>query len=162
MMSASNQANTSTADREIRATRVFDAPRDLVFRMWTEPEHIIHWWGPNGFTNTFEQFDLKPGGVWRFIMHGPDGTDYPNLIVFLEVVRPEKLVYRHGSELEDHPGDFHVTVLFSEQNGKTTLEMTMLFQTVEQRNDTVEKYGAVEGLKQTMDRLVAYIAQQKG
>ncbi|AYV56642.1 SRPBCC family protein [Leptospira kmetyi] len=161
-MSASNQANTSTADREIRATRVFDAPRDLVFRMWTEPEHIIHWWGPNGFTNTFEQFDLKPGGVWRFIMHGPDGTDYPNLIVFLEVVRPEKLVYRHGSELEDHPGDFHVTVLFSEQNGKTTLEMTMLFQTVEQRNDTVEKYGAVEGLKQTMDRLVAYIAQQKG
>lgn len=161
MMSASNQANTSTADREIRAIRVFDAPRDLVYRMWTEPEHVVHWWGPNGFTNTFEQFDLKPGGVWRFIMHGPDGTDYPNLIVFLEVVPPEKLVYKHGSDMEDHPGDFHVTVLFSEQNGKTTLEMTMLFQTVEQRNDTVEKYGAVEGLKQTMDRLVAYLAKQK-
>nr|WP_201033224.1 SRPBCC family protein [Leptospira noguchii] len=154
--------NTSTSDREIRATRIFDAPRDLVFRMWTEPEHVIHWWGPKGFTNTFETMDVRPGGIWKFIMHGPDGTDYPNLIVFLEVIRPEKLVYKHGSDMEDHPGDFHVTVLFSEQNGKTTLDMTMLFNTVQQRNETVEKYGAIEGLNQTMDRLVEYLAKQKG
>nr|WP_207383162.1 SRPBCC family protein [Leptospira noguchii] len=153
--------NTSTSDREIRATRIFDAPRDLVFRMWTEPEHVIHWWGPKGFTNTFETMDVRPGGIWKFIMHGPDGTDYPNLIVFLEVIRPEKLVYKHGSDMEDHPGDFHVTVLFSEQNGKTTLDMTMLFNTVQQRNETVEKYGAIEGLNQTMDRLVEYLAKQK-
>ncbi|WP_420909039.1 SRPBCC family protein [Leptospira noguchii] len=154
--------NTSTSDREIRATRIFDAPRDLVFRMWTEPEHVIHWWGPKGFTNTFETMDVRPGGIWKFIMHGPDGTDYPNLIVFLEIIRPEKLVYKHGSDMEDHPGDFHVTVLFSEQNGKTTLDMTMLFNTVQQRNETVEKYGAIEGLNQTMDRLVEYLAKQKG
>ncbi|EQA70643.1 SRPBCC family protein [Leptospira noguchii] len=153
--------NTSTSDREIRATRIFDAPRDLVFRMWTEPEHVIHWWGPKGFTNTFETMDVRPGGIWKFIMHGPDGADYPNLIVFLEVIRPEKLVYKHGSDMEDHPGDFHVTVLFSEQNGKTTLDMTMLFNTVQQRNETVEKYGAIEGLNQTMDRLVEYLAKQK-
>ncbi|WP_061249704.1 SRPBCC family protein [Leptospira alstonii] len=153
--------NVSTADREIRATRTFDAPRDLVFRMWTEPEHIVHWWGPKGFTNTFETMDVRPGGVCKFVMHGPDGTDYPNLIVFLEVIRPEKLVYKHGSDMEDHPGDFHVTVLFSEQNGKTALDMTMLFKTAEQRNETVEKYGAVEGLNQTMDRLVEYLAKQK-
>ncbi|MBW0435641.1 ATPase [Leptospira yasudae] len=158
-MSAKN--NTSTADREIHATRIFNAPRDLVFKMWTEPEHINHWWGPRGFTNTFQEFDLKPGGVWRFIMHGPDGTDYPNLIVFLEIERPEKIVYKHGSDMEDHPGDFHVTVLFSEENGKTTLDMTMLFKTAEQRNETVEKYGAVEGLNQTMDRLAEYLAKQK-
>ncbi|MCG6166972.1 SRPBCC family protein [Leptospira sanjuanensis] len=157
-MSANN--NTSTADREIHATRVFDAPRDLVFKMWTEPEHINHWWGPRGFTNTFQEFDLKPGGVWRFIMHGPDGSDYPNLIVFLEIERPAKIVYKHGSDREDHPGDFHVTVLFSEKNGKTTLDMTMLFKTAEQRNETVEKYGAVEGLNQTLDRLREYLAKQ--
>nr|WP_201047253.1 SRPBCC family protein [Leptospira noguchii] len=154
--------NTSTSDREIRTTRIFDAPRDLVFRMWTEPEHVIHWWGPKGFTNTFETMDVRPDGIWKFIMHGPDGTDYPNLIVFLEVIHPEKLVYKHGSDMEDHPGDFHVTVLFSEQNGKTTLDMTMLFNTVQQRNETVEKYGAIEGLNQTMDRLVEYLAKQKG
>ncbi len=157
-----NANNTSTADREIRITRIFDAPRDLVFRMWTDPEHVIHWWGPKGFTNTFETMDVRPGGIWKFIMHGPDGTDYPNLIVFLEVVRPEKLVYKHGSDMKDHPGDFHVTVLFSEQNGKTILDMTMLFNTAQQRNETVEKYGAIEGLNQTMDRLVEYLAKQKG
>ncbi|EMY77821.1 hypothetical protein LEP1GSC060_2239 [Leptospira weilii serovar Ranarum str. ICFT] len=156
-----NATNTTTANREIRTTRSFDAPRDLVFRMWTEPEHIVHWWGPRGFTNTFETMDIRPGGVCKFVMHGPDGTDYPNLIVFLEVIRPEKLVYKHGSDKEDHPGDFHVTVLFMEQNGKTTLDMTMLFKTAEQRNETVEKYGAVEGLNQTMDRLVEYLAKQK-
>lgn len=64
-------ATTGAADREIVATRVFDAPRDLVFKMWTDPKHIVHWWGPNGFTNTIHEMDVRPGGVWRFIMHGP-------------------------------------------------------------------------------------------
>lgn len=59
-----NATNTSTSDREIRATRTFDAPRDLVFKMWTDPEHVIHWWGPKGFTNTFETMDVRPGGVF--------------------------------------------------------------------------------------------------
>ena len=85
--------NSSTADREIITTRLIDAPRDLVFRMFTEAEHVVKWWGPNGFTNTNHEMNVAPGGVWRFIMHGPDGTDWGNKIVYTEVVRPERLVY---------------------------------------------------------------------
>jgi len=76
--------------------RVLDAPRALVFDMWSDPKHLAQWWGPDGFTTTTSAFDLRPGGVWRFVMHGPDGRDYQNRIVFEEVVRPERIVYRHG------------------------------------------------------------------
>src|SRR5207253_3226800 len=69
---------TPTAEREIIATRIFEAPREVVFRMWTDPNHIVRWWGPNGFTTTMQEMDVRPGGVWQFIMHGPDGRDYPN------------------------------------------------------------------------------------
>src|SRR2546430_11151240 len=83
---------TVTSDREILLTRVFDAPRELVFKVWTDPEHVGRWWGPRGFTNTIHEMDVRPGGVWRFTMHGPDGVDYLNRIVFIEVARPERLV----------------------------------------------------------------------
>lgn len=73
--------------------------------MWTDPKHIA-WWGPNGFTNTIHEMNVKPGGVWRFIMHGPDGTDYPNKILFIEVVKPERLVYTHGSDEDNDPNQF--------------------------------------------------------
>src|SRR4029079_5782761 len=107
-------AVANAAQNEIAATRVFDAPRELVWRMWTDPDHVIHWWGPNGFTNTIHEMDVRPGGVWRFVMHGPDGVDYQNKIIFREVVRPERLVYDHVSGPK-----FHVTVTFAEQAGKT-------------------------------------------
>ena len=86
-MAGKNDA-ASTADREIAATRIFDAPRELVWKAWTDPKHVAQWWGPNGFTNTIHEMNVSPGGVWRFMMHGPDGTDYPNRIVFIEVVEP--------------------------------------------------------------------------
>src|SRR5438105_6066042 len=84
---------TATADeaRVISATRVFDAPPDLVFEMWTDPKHLANWWGPRGFSITTHEFAFKPGGVWRFIMHGPDGTDYPNKIIWRELVRPQRI-----------------------------------------------------------------------
>ncbi len=75
---------TSISDREIVATRVFDAPRELVFQVWTDAKHVSNWWGPRGFTTTTYEMDVRPGGVWRHVMHGPDGTDYPNEIVFVE------------------------------------------------------------------------------
>lgn len=78
-MAGRNEA--STADREIATTRIFDAPRKLVWKAWTDPNHVAHWWGPNGFTNTIHEMNVAPGGVWRFMMHGPDGTDWPNKIV---------------------------------------------------------------------------------
>ena len=69
------------SEREIVTTRVIDAPRERVFKAWTDPEHLAQWWGPKGFTNTFQEFDMRPGGAWRFVMPGPDGVDYKNVFV---------------------------------------------------------------------------------
>ena len=93
---AAGASSRPTADREIATSRVFDAPRDLVWEAWTDPKHLARWYGPNGFTVTTHEMDVRPGGVWRLTMHGPDGTDYPNLTRYVEVVRPERLVYEHG------------------------------------------------------------------
>jgi uncharacterized protein YndB with AHSA1/START domain len=154
-----NSEATSTADREVVIERVFDAPRELVFDAWTDPNAVSHWFGPNGFTLTNHEMDVRPGGVWRFIMHGPDGTDYPNKITFEEVVEPERLVYQHGSDSDDRTLDFHVTVTFDVQGKGTKITMRSLFATAEARNYVVEKYGAIEGANQTLERLARYLAK---
>jgi uncharacterized protein YndB with AHSA1/START domain len=156
-MSESNMKATNAAVREISATRVFDAPRELVWKVWTDPNHISHWWGPKGFTNTIHKMDVKPGGRWEFIMHGPDGVDYPNMVNYLEVNPPERLVYDHGEKGE--LTYFRVTVSFEDLGGKTKLTMQMLFETAEQRSQVVEKYGAVKGLMQTMLKLREYLGK---
>ena len=156
-MVARNSETTSTSDREIVTTRVFDAPRELVFKAWLDPEHIPQWWGPNGFTTTTHEMDARPGGVWRFVMHGPDGVDYDNKIVYLEIVEPERLVYMHGDEVE--ADQFQTTVTFEEQTGKTRLTMRALFPSAAQRDYVVREFGAVEGGQQTLDRLGAYLAK---
>jgi uncharacterized protein YndB with AHSA1/START domain len=138
----------ANADREIIATRVFDAPRELVFQMWTDPEHVAQWWGPRGFTNTIYEMDVRPGGVWRFVMHGPDGVDYQNKVVYIEIVKPERLVYSHVSGPQ-----FHMTVTFAEQGGKTKVTARMLFESAMQRESVVKQFGAIEGLNQTLERL---------
>jgi len=143
-------ANASELDeaRMIVGTRVFDAPRELVFDTWTDAKHISNWWGPRGFTTTTKKMDVRPGGEWIFVMHGPDGTDYPNEIVYLEVVRPERIVYTHG------PAPiFDVTVTFEEEGGKTKMTMRSIFASAEVRDQVAEEFGAVEGLYQTLDRL---------
>ena len=141
-MAASNAGSnvaTKAGEREIVATRVFDAPRELVFRMWTDPKHIAHWWGPNGFTNTIHEMDVRPGGVWRFVMHGPDGVDYKNKIVYLEIVKPERLVYRHAGEEGTEDVRFHTTVTFLEEGGKTKLTLRMVFESAAGRDRVVKK-----------------------
>jgi uncharacterized protein YndB with AHSA1/START domain len=151
---------TSTADRELVFTRIFKAPRELVFEVWTNPNHVVHWWGPKGFTNTIHEMNVKPGGVWRFIMHGPDGNDYPNKIVFKEVVKPSLLTFDHGWDNEDmdnHPGKFEVVVNFEAKGKSTELTMKMIFKSKEAKDEVVEKYGAIDGNKQTMDKLEAYL-----
>jgi uncharacterized protein YndB with AHSA1/START domain len=140
----------------IVVTRLVDAPRELVWQAWTEPRHIAQWWGPNGFTNTIHAMEVKPGGVWRFIMHGPDGTDWPNKIVYREVVRPERLVYDHSGEGANDPHRFHVTVTFTDKNGMTEIVMASLFPSLAAR-DAVLKFGALEGGGQTLDRLADYL-----
>ncbi|HEV8458393.1 MAG TPA: SRPBCC family protein [Methylomirabilota bacterium] len=144
--------NANTADREIVTTRVLNAPRELVFKAWTDPDQLVHWWGPKGFTNTFHEFDMRPGGIWRFVMHGPDGVDYQNKSVFVEVVNPERIVFDHVSGPR-----FQVVVTFAEQAGKTTLTFRMRFESAAEC-DKVKSF-AVEGNEQNLDRLEAQLAK---
>jgi len=153
-----DQINQSpTADREIVLSRLLDAPRELVFAVWTDPKQIVQWWGPRGFTTTSHEMSVTPGGVWRFVMHGPDGRDYKNKIIYTEVVRPERLVYRHAGEDEHEDVRFHVTVTFEAQGRKTLLTMRSVFATAQERDDVVEKYGALEGARQTLERLAQHV-----
>lgn len=138
-------------------TRVFNAPRELVYEAWTDPKHVPNWFGPRGFTTTTYEMDVRPGGVWRFTMHGPDGVDYPNRVVFSEVVKPERLAYAHDGD-EEGAAQFHVTITFEEQEGKTKLTMEQRFGSLAARDLTVAKYPAVEGGKQNLDRLGEYLA----
>jgi uncharacterized protein YndB with AHSA1/START domain len=162
--SAGIAKQTSSAPRpaaadEILTTRLLDAPRAVVFNAWTDPEQVAQWWGPNGFTNTIREMNVNPGGAWRFVMHGPNGVDYPNKIVYSEVVRPERLVYQHSGD-GDSPGpEFHVTVTFEEQGGKTLLSMRARFGSVAERDKVAKDFGAVEGAKQTIDRLAQFLAK---
>lgn len=148
----------NATDREIILTRLIDAPRDLVFGAWLTPERVNRWWGPNGFTTTTLEMDVRPGGIWRFIMHGPDGTDYDNRIVYSEVVPNERLVYAHGRDIDDDPTLFHVTVTFSEEDGKTRITMRSLFVSAEERR-RVEGFGAIELGNQTLASLEAFVAE---
>ena len=144
--------------RSIIGMRVFDAPRDLVFSAWTDPKHLAQWWGPNGFTTTTSAFDFRPGGVWRYVMHGPDGRDYQSRITFEEIVRPERIVYRlHGGD-DVEPVRFTQTVLFEDIGGKTRLTMRSDFPSAEERDRVIKDYGAAQGLVQTMTRLVEFVA----
>ncbi|MDQ1910789.1 SRPBCC family protein [Paenibacillus sp. GD4] len=150
-------AQTSVQGRELQVKRTFQAPQELVFDVWTDPKHLPNWWGPSGFTITIHSMEVKPGGAWRYIMHGPDGTDYDNVIRYLEVVRPERLVYNHGDT--ENEEQFHVTVTFVAQGNTTELTMLSRFPSAEDLQMAVEQYGAIEGAKQTLDRLEAELAK---
>jgi len=145
---------TDTAAREIVASRVFDAPRELVWKAWSDPKHIVQWWGPQGFTTTMQEMDFRPGGAWRFIMHGPDGTDYQNKSIYREIVKPERITYSHVSGPL-----FEATVTFTAQGDKTRIEVRMVFESAELREKVAKDFGAVEGLHQTLERLGEQLAK---
>jgi len=144
-------------DREIVLTRVYDAPREMVFRAWTEPGRIVQWFGPRGFVCTTHEIDIRVGGRWRFDMVAPNGTLYPNRMVFVEIDAPKKLVIDHGSDVDDDPGRFRTTVTFDVQsNGKTVLTLRQLHPTREQRDGAIG-FGAVELGQQTLDKLAEHL-----
>lgn len=156
-------SSSDTSDREIVITRLFNAPRELVWQVFTDPQHKTHWWGPRGFRTTTHSVELKSGGIWRYTMHGPDGRDYPNEMRFHEVLPQERLVYSHGTGDDDYPHKFEVVTTFTTEGEKTRVTMRSLFQTAASRDHVVKEFGAIEGGNQTMDRfeeqLSAFLAE---
>ncbi|MFI5186185.1 MAG: SRPBCC domain-containing protein [Chitinophagales bacterium] len=143
--------------KELTITKLVNAPIKLVWEVWTNPEHIKHWWEPNGFTNTIFKMDVKPGGVWDFIMHGPDGTDYKNKSVYKEVVKHKKIVYDHISGPK-----FQFTVTFTEKENKTLIAIQMLFETAEEREQVIKVFKADVGLQQNIYKLEGYLRRISG
>lgn len=150
-------ATESTSDRELMVSRVFDAPRELVWRAWTEPQHIVKWWGPRGFTTTIEVMDVRPGGEWRHVMHGPDGTDYPNHTTFKEVLKPGRIVLTNTGGRTKQDVQFESTWTFEDLAGKTRVTIRMVFATAQECERVAGEYGAVEGGHQTLARLGEFL-----
>jgi uncharacterized protein YndB with AHSA1/START domain len=161
-VSAKSSIDLDTDPRSILGSRVFDAPRELVFAAFTDPKHLAQWWGPDGFTTTTHTFEFRAGGIWRFIMHGPDGRDYQNRITFDEIVPGERIRYRHGGGEDVEPVQFTQSLTFEDLgNGKTRLNWHGTFPSAEARARVVKDYGADKGLAQTMARLADYVATMK-
>ncbi|SHM90186.1 SRPBCC family protein [Mucilaginibacter sp. OK098] len=147
------ESNSSTKNRELIISRTLNAPIELVWEAWTNPEHIVNWWGPNGFTNTITKMDINPGGEWNLVMHGPDGTDYKNKSVFKEIVLYKKIVYQHISS-----PCFTATIEFKAEGEQTHLNWHMLFDTAEEFIRVVKTFKADEGLRQNIEKLNVYLA----
>jgi uncharacterized protein YndB with AHSA1/START domain len=140
------------ADSEIVSARVFDAPRERVFQAFDDPTLLAQWWGPKGFTNEFQQFDFRPGGAWRFLMHGPDGTVYQMANDFLEIVPLEKISFYHPQSGHE----FRLTMTFAEEAGKTRLTWQMRFDAREEAQRV--RQAVSEANEQNFDRLEALLA----
>src|ERR1700745_337182 len=151
-------AQSATADREIVISRVISAPRELVFEVFTAVRHLSQWWGPTGFTTTTRAFEFRVGGEWIFVMHGPDGTDYQEWISWTEIAPPERIVLLHG-EFRGDPNAFESVLHFPPRGGATRIEMRTVFPTKELRDEVVEKYHAIEGGRQTLSKLAAYVTE---
>jgi len=147
------ESNSSTKNRELTISRTLNAPVELVWEAWTHTEHIVNWWGPNGFTNTITKMDINPGGEWNLVMHGPDGTDYKNKSIFKEIVLYKKIIYQHISS-----PCFTATIEFEAEGEQTHLKWHMLFDAAEEFIRVVKTFKADEGLKQNIEKLNVYLA----
>lgn len=145
--------NNDTTNRQISITKLLDAPVDVVWEAWTKPEHIAHWWGPTGFTNTIHTMEVVAGGEWRLTMHGTDGKRYPNKSEFVAIVPYEKIVFQHFNP------HYLATVLFEPKEKETLLQWTMLFETIELFETVVKLFKADEGLVQNVEKLETYLQQ---
>ena len=146
---------SSTADREIVTTRLIDAPRALVFEAWTDPKHVAHWFGPDGFVTTTHSMEVRPGGVWRFTMRGPDGKDWPNVVTYEQVVPPSG--WSTCTATRPSPTCSTTPSRSTTRMAKTALTMRAVFKTAAAREFVVRERGAVEGGQQTIARLDQYV-----
>lgn len=151
MNSDTGTSPKESADAGIVNTRLFAVPREALFEAFSNPDHLVHWWGPKGFTNTFHEFDLRPGGSWRFVMHGPDGAEYQIAKDFIEVVKPERIVLQNLEPTHR----FQMTMTFADDPGGTRLTWWMLFESAEE--NTKLRSVISEANEQNFDRLEAYL-----
>jgi uncharacterized protein YndB with AHSA1/START domain len=149
---------TPTEEREIVVSRRIDAPPELVFQAFTEVRHLSRWWGPTGFSTTTRAFEFRVGGEWDFVMHGPDGTDYQEWICWTEITGPERIAMKHGESRGD-PNAFESVISFAAEGSATRVELRTLFPTKAARDEAVQKYRAIEGGRQTLDHLAAYLQE---
>lgn len=148
--------NANHPEAELLFVRELDAPRELVFDVWTQSEHLSKWWGPNGFTLTTPPMKAVTGGNWTFTMHGPDGRNYPNNINFIEVLRPDSIIYKHTGDGETEGVSFEVKIRFETIGTKTRLTMNMIFESAAILQRVAKDYGAIEGAVQHLARLITY------
>lgn len=149
---------TSTpSDREVIFTRLLDAPVEKAWLVWTDPRHLQQWFGPEGFSLTTHEFAFVPGGIWRFTMHGPNGFDVPNVIVFREIAPPGRLAYDNGWDLPGVPLAFSAVISLVPRDRKTLLSIHMTFASAEAFKTAVEIYGVREGGTQTLGRIASYL-----
>lgn len=152
-------AEAVTAERCIVINRTFDAPRKLVWEVFTQPKHMDKWWGPDGFTNETHEMDFREGGAWRYKMTAADGTVFPNYTEYTEIVEPELISYKHGTGPEDIW--FRGTITFTEFMGKTTVNLHTVFPDKLSRDKVVEQYGAIEGGEQHLAKAAAYLKEMQ-
>lgn len=146
---------STSSEREIVTTRIFNFPRQLVYRAWTEPDHLKNWWGPNGFTNTFHTFDFRVGGRWSFTMHAPDKGNFQNECTFAIIHEPELLVWDRQSKPL-----FQVEVVFEKiTDNKTKVIFKQKFETVEECSK-LRKF-VPEKNEENMDRLEMELQKMK-
>lgn len=138
-------------NKSLQISRVLDAPVALVWEAWSKPEHIAQWWGPTGFTNTIEIMDFQVNGEWRFMMHGPDGKNYPNRSFFKEIIEFKKIVFEHFNP------HFMTTVLFESMGEKTKIDWTVVFDNEAVLKAVIEAHQADKGLSQNLDKLEAFL-----
>jgi len=147
---------SSSADREIIITRIINAPANVVFDAWVNSKHADKWMGPTGYTTVTQSMDVRPGGMWRFTMSGPQGV-FPSRVTYLEVVKPSRLVYLHGADQDNDPDAFHVTVTFEDLGDKTHITLHSVFPTAEARDKVVKEFHAIQGGYQTLERLEQHV-----
>ncbi|MEH2070278.1 MAG: SRPBCC domain-containing protein [Nostoc sp.] len=164
-MSNKNDSVDAQSQREIVITRIFRAPRQLVFQAWTDPKHIAQWWGPKGFTTRVSELDLRPGGKWRYVMIAPDGTEYPAKGVFREIVPLERIVtsdeFDEGFEKvvnAELPKGIVMTAIFEDLEGNTKLTLRIVHESFEDRQKH-EKMGVIEGWNSSFDCLDEFLTE---
>jgi len=153
-----NSVETIIQNNKVIYKRYFDVPVDLVFEAWSSHEHLSQWWGPDGFTLTTNSMDFSNGGIWDFIMHGPDGHDYKNKTQFIDISKPHHIYYKHLGDGEvEQDVNFESRIIFEASGEGTNLTMEQIFPSQEELERINKKYGAIEGAKQHVSNLAKYL-----